>query len=172
VTQVNTVLNCSQFIWTVKSDVPMVLLTPLNGMPSLYIPTVFKPRTSLTGQRKLETFLMGRPTVLTQHSNSDMLMWMKVGPTKNKKAMEDGSSLGLSSVWHRQTVQQIYHCSCSATFCLFHGPLFHSLLPSLTSSFFYSLLSLLSLLLLYIFIIFIILFFIIISILNILHPFY
>jgi hypothetical protein len=61
-THVNGELCHSQFIQMAKSDVPMAFSDPdLNGKPNLphsqrmlHMPGVFKPRTSLIGQRKLE----------------------------------------------------------------------------------------------------------------------
>jgi hypothetical protein len=46
----------------------------------------FKPRVSLTGQRKMETFLMRRPAVLILCVDSALLMRLQVGPTKGRKA--------------------------------------------------------------------------------------
>jgi hypothetical protein len=40
--------------------------------------------------------LLGRPTVLMLYSNSTLLMLLKVGPTKGRKATEVRLSLGLS----------------------------------------------------------------------------
>jgi hypothetical protein len=49
-----------------------VNLATFEGM--LYTPGAFKPRESLTGQKKLETFLRERPTVLMLCSDSTLLV--------------------------------------------------------------------------------------------------
>jgi hypothetical protein len=62
VLQVYVVFSHGSFLQMIKPDVPMVLLDPgLN---------VFQPMSSLTGQRKLVTFLGRRPTVLMLCLNS------------------------------------------------------------------------------------------------------
>jgi hypothetical protein len=59
------------------------------------MPVVIKPRSSLRGQ--MLTFVGGRPTVLMLCLSSTLLMWLKVDPTKGKKATDVISSLGVSS---------------------------------------------------------------------------
>jgi hypothetical protein len=54
---------------------------------------VFKLRSSLIGQRKLVAFLGGRSTVLMCLSNT-LLIWLKIGPTKDKKATNVQSCVG------------------------------------------------------------------------------
>jgi hypothetical protein len=70
----------------------------LLGVPS-YMPSVFKTRASSIGWRKLDTFLGGRPRVLILCSNSTLLIQLKPGPTKGRKAMKVRSSLALSYFW-------------------------------------------------------------------------
>jgi hypothetical protein len=53
------------------------------------MPGVFKLRSPLRDQKNLATFCSGKPTVLMQ---------LKVGLTKGKKATDVGSSLGVSSL--------------------------------------------------------------------------
>jgi len=50
------------------------------------------------GKRKLVTFLGSTPTVLMLCLVSILLMQLKVGPTKGKKATDVSSSLGVSSL--------------------------------------------------------------------------
>jgi len=49
-------------------------------------------------QRNLETFPGRRPTVLMLYLTSTTLMLLKIGPTKGKKAIDIGSSLGVFSL--------------------------------------------------------------------------
>jgi len=62
----------------------------------LYTLGVLKARPSLTGQRKLKTFLGGRATVLMLCSNSILLIQLKVGPVR-KKGYGRWIPLGMSS---------------------------------------------------------------------------
>jgi len=59
------------------------------------MPTVFKPQSSLMGQRKMEAFLGEGPTVLTLCLIT-LLMQLRVCPTRGKKATNVGSSLDVS----------------------------------------------------------------------------
>jgi len=67
---------------------------------------VSTPRLSLKGQRKLP-FLGKRHVVLMLCLDSTLLMWFKVGPTKGKKAIDIGSSLGISSASGGLRLQRI-----------------------------------------------------------------
>jgi hypothetical protein len=72
---VDTVFSHNWLLWLFKTDVLLMLLQPrIHGMASpmyilprsqgiLYTPSVLSPLLSLTGRRKLDTFLGGRPLI-------------------------------------------------------------------------------------------------------------
>jgi hypothetical protein len=100
--QFDAVLRHVSLIWMIETVMPMVLLdrylnrttspfnvslTTLAGM--LYTPGVFNPRSPLTGRKKLEIFLRGRPAGLTC-LNRTLLMCLKVLPTEGRNASVAG----------------------------------------------------------------------------------
>jgi len=58
-------------------------------------------------------FLGRRPTILILCLHRTLLMWLKAGPTKGKKATDVRSSLGISSLPDRLTAHRICHFSNS-----------------------------------------------------------
>jgi len=61
------------------------------------MPGVFMLRSFLRGWSNLVVFLGGRPLILILCLDIILLMLLKVGPTKGKKATDVGSSLGVPS---------------------------------------------------------------------------
>jgi len=87
------------FLILVSMEWPVCpLQTLIHSQTMLYTLGIFKPMSSLMGQRKLATFLGRRPTVLKLYFDSIQLMWLEVGPTKSKKPTDVRSSLGISSL--------------------------------------------------------------------------
>jgi hypothetical protein len=68
------------------------------------MPNIIKPGSPLTDQRKLVTFLGRRPEVLILYLDSILLMQLKVGQTKGRKARDGEFSLGASSLQRRLRV--------------------------------------------------------------------
>jgi hypothetical protein len=105
-TQVYAMYGYGWFLLMIKLDVPVVITDlVLNVTPSLYkvdlpiltmdaVYPVFKPRSSLIGQKKMLAFLSGRSTVLMLCLDNTPLTQLKVGPTKGKKATNVRTSLG------------------------------------------------------------------------------
>jgi hypothetical protein len=87
-----------------------------SGISNVDLPTlaegsvntsVFKPRSSLTDQRKLVAILRGRSSVLILYLGDILLMQIKVSPTKGKKATNVSTSLRVCSLQGRIRAQWI-----------------------------------------------------------------
>jgi hypothetical protein len=88
VSQVDTMLCHSLLIRMLQMDMTLTLLQPdVTSKPHLpsvqltaftvYTPGVLSPRSSFTGQRKLDIFLGGMPTDLMCW-DSTLLMWLNI----------------------------------------------------------------------------------------------
>jgi hypothetical protein len=79
----------------------------------MYTPDVFKSRSSLMDQRNLETFLSGRPRGLRLCLGSSLIMRLRVGPRKGKKATNVGFCLGVCSLSGELRERMMCHCNHS-----------------------------------------------------------
>jgi hypothetical protein len=80
---------CSfNLVSTERPVCPMQTWQHSQGM--LYTPGVLSSRSSLTGRRKLDIFLGGRPTDLMLCQASTLLMRFNIDPTQGRKVTESG----------------------------------------------------------------------------------
>jgi len=91
-------------------NVWLIQCNPFQEM--LYILGVFNLWSSLMGQRKMTTYPCRRLTVSILCLDSTLLRQLKNGK-KDKKAINSGSSLGISSLSGGTRAQRICHCSHS-----------------------------------------------------------
>jgi hypothetical protein len=109
VSLVDTVFNYGRLVqmchWCSSN---MMYMDQPHSQGILLTCVVFSHKLSLTGQRRLDNFIWGKPTDVMLCQASTLLIQLNIVPTKGRKATE----LGLLSSWSKCTILNLCSVYC------------------------------------------------------------